>query len=58
MPVHWREQDWEHLREDMREELGVQRHLVAVGYFFCYLSILSDFIDPGFMSVRVFQQSL
>jgi hypothetical protein len=31
MPFHWRERDWEHLWEVVREELGVQRLLAAYG---------------------------
>jgi hypothetical protein len=40
MPVHWRERDWDHLREVVREHLGVQRHLAACGllkFFDCPL---------------------
>jgi hypothetical protein len=40
MPVHWRERDWECLREVVREEPGVQRLLAACGllkFFDCPL---------------------
>jgi hypothetical protein len=31
MLVHRREKDWEHLREAVSEEAGVQRHLETCG---------------------------
>jgi hypothetical protein len=40
MPVHWREWDWECLREAVREESGIQRPLAACGllkFFDCPL---------------------
>jgi hypothetical protein len=40
MPVHWRERDWEHLWEAVREESGVRRLLAACGllkFFDCPL---------------------
>jgi hypothetical protein len=40
MPVDWRERDWEHLREAVRDGSGLQRPLAAYGllkFFDCPL---------------------
>jgi hypothetical protein len=44
MPIHWREQDWDHLREAVRDESGIQGPLASCGMlkFFDYPLIRSQ----------------
>jgi hypothetical protein len=47
MSVHWRERDWEHLREAVREESGIQRLLAACGllkFFDCPLIRAQEYL--------------
>jgi hypothetical protein len=47
MLVQWRERNWDHIREAVREKLGVWRHLAAcrlLNFFHCPLIQSHDFL--------------
>jgi hypothetical protein len=52
MSVHWREWDWDRLREAVREHPGVRRHLAACGllkFFDCPLIWSQEFLLQFFI---------
>jgi hypothetical protein len=55
-PVHWREFDWEYLREAVREEIGIQRLLEACGllkFFDCPLIQSWEFLCQYMISMWI-----